>query len=470
MIVAFLQNQIVAHDARTGRRLWSHRLSSGYDEHSCWPLYREPHLWISGPFNKGGTMLEMTDDSGEPVHVVRAGDRLSNDFFSSVLSGDVIYGFDVLEPQSSAHRSTRGVFRCLEWSTGRELWSAGATQPTRYTELPTTTAGEWPGHSSVMAVDGKLIVCNDLGELLLLRDSSERCEILARAPVLSGELCWTSPALSNGRLFVRNCTRAACVFLGTPERLSAAERTRALTVDDVPRGPTENRLAKALGLEARRELLIPTNHTLGLWFGQCLAVLTLAGVFVFGGELLFGRHALINFVYGGSTTRISPVGLVAAVLAPALSSLVVPPPWFTWPLAACLSCDLLIAGPLARWSATRWSAARSGVGMSSGVNFGMSSTAHWFARLRLAGVLAIAAAWVGFSLQFGFIFEAAFAAGVVGSVPVALFYALWIRPKRNGRSGRPAAWDCVVEFTRLIAVFVAFYACGAALLLWRASH
>ncbi|HND54251.1 MAG TPA: hypothetical protein PLV92_17695, partial [Pirellulaceae bacterium] len=65
--------------------------------------------------------------------------------------------------------------------------------------------------------------------------------------------------------------------------------------------------------------------------------------------------------------------------------------------------------------------------MSSGVNVGMIRTARWIARLRLAGVLAIAAAWVGFCLQFGLVFEAAFAAGVVGSVPVALFYALWIR-------------------------------------------
>jgi hypothetical protein len=62
---------VVCHELQTGRRKWSFPLSSGYDEHSCWPLWQEPYLWISGPFRKGGTLLELTDDINEPVRAVR---------------------------------------------------------------------------------------------------------------------------------------------------------------------------------------------------------------------------------------------------------------------------------------------------------------------------------------------------------------------------------------------------------------
>ncbi len=74
-------------------------------------------------------------------------------------------------------------------------------------------AESWIGHATVIAADGKLILFNDLGELILAKATKERFEQLGRVSVLGGEICWTQPALSDGRLFVRNQSRAACVFL-----------------------------------------------------------------------------------------------------------------------------------------------------------------------------------------------------------------------------------------------------------------
>ena len=47
LVVGYLENVLVCHDRQTGELLWRHELSQGYDEHSSWLLYREPHLWIS---------------------------------------------------------------------------------------------------------------------------------------------------------------------------------------------------------------------------------------------------------------------------------------------------------------------------------------------------------------------------------------------------------------------------------------
>src|SRR5207302_11207077 len=57
VVIAFLQNSLAAHDLATGRRLWREELSGGYDAHSAWPLYAEPHLLIAAPFRKGARLF-----------------------------------------------------------------------------------------------------------------------------------------------------------------------------------------------------------------------------------------------------------------------------------------------------------------------------------------------------------------------------------------------------------------------------
>ena len=53
VIVAYLQNAVVLHDAATGERLCRQHLSDDYDEHSAWPLFSEPYLFLAAPFKHG---------------------------------------------------------------------------------------------------------------------------------------------------------------------------------------------------------------------------------------------------------------------------------------------------------------------------------------------------------------------------------------------------------------------------------
>jgi outer membrane protein assembly factor BamB len=68
LVIGYGENAIVGHDLQTGKVLWEHKLSEGYDEHSSWPLYDEPYLWISSPFKAGAELLELTDDETKPIH------------------------------------------------------------------------------------------------------------------------------------------------------------------------------------------------------------------------------------------------------------------------------------------------------------------------------------------------------------------------------------------------------------------
>jgi outer membrane protein assembly factor BamB len=84
LVLGYLQNALVCHDLESGRRIWRRELSAGYDEHSAWPIYREPHLWISGPFQAGSELLELTDDPDQ-LKTVWKSKLLSNGVASSVL-------------------------------------------------------------------------------------------------------------------------------------------------------------------------------------------------------------------------------------------------------------------------------------------------------------------------------------------------------------------------------------------------
>jgi outer membrane protein assembly factor BamB len=249
LVVALLRNSLVAHDLATGQRLWRQALSSHYDEHSVWPLYAEPHLLIASPFRVGAQLFRLDEAAtGLSAQTLWASRELSNDVCSSVLVGGQVYGFDLHQMQASAHRPSRGRFKCLDLATGAVRWNTDQV-----------------GQATVLAADGKLILLNDSGTLILARASATAYEELARARVLDGGLCWTPPALWHGRLFVRNHTHAACVFLGSPETLDP-NRPPALTLGQGSSFDWDRLLTR----EPEYPHDEPSVSDVALWFGWCL--------------------------------------------------------------------------------------------------------------------------------------------------------------------------------------------------------
>jgi outer membrane protein assembly factor BamB len=197
LVVGYLRNCLVAHDAATGERVWREEFSADYDEHAAWPLYAEPYLFIAAPFKVGCRAYRVTADG--PPRTAWGSRALSNDVCSSVLVGGHVYGFDLQQLQASAHRTSRGRFKCLDLTSGAVRWETDRV-----------------GHATALAADGKLVLWTDTGTLILARANPEGYGELARAQVLDGGIGWTPPALWNGRLYLRNGTRAACVFVGPP--------------------------------------------------------------------------------------------------------------------------------------------------------------------------------------------------------------------------------------------------------------
>ncbi|MFW5693408.1 MAG: hypothetical protein ACOCWL_04245, partial [Thermoguttaceae bacterium] len=203
--------------------------------------------------------LEPGDPPAVRARSVWFNPKFSNDTASSVLYEGHVYGFDMRDIQAKAHRPSRGEFRCLDVATGEVRWSS-----------------DEPGHASVIAGDGKLVLFNDRGEVILARANPERYVELARAKVFANEICWTAPTLSDGRLYLRSPTKALCLYLGRPEQLESQRRAAARTVAEIV-APEGIDWARLVGGEREYAFDPPDLGELATWYlYSLLGVLGLA--------------------------------------------------------------------------------------------------------------------------------------------------------------------------------------------------
>ncbi len=81
-------------------------------------------------------------------------------------------------------------------------------------EIKWEQPGFGPGNL-ILTAGGNLLALNDTGELVGIAARPDAYKEIGRFKAVSGK-CWSTPVLSNGRVFVRSTTETACIQLGTP--------------------------------------------------------------------------------------------------------------------------------------------------------------------------------------------------------------------------------------------------------------
>ena len=332
-LAVFLQNTLAGFDLDTGRQLWEQTYPRGFEEHAASLVYSEPYLWATQAYRAGAVLFEL--EAGSPagknggvpgckIKRVRHDAAMSNDIAASVLVDGFIYGFDLHEMQVAPGRPSRGIFRCIDFKTGQVRWSS-----------------DKPGQASIVAADGKLLMLNDSGQALLIRADPDRYEELGRVDVFPGETCWTAPALSGGRLYLRSPTRAACLFVGKPDRMTRHQRTLAKNAPYSPKAARTD-IRWIVGAEREYPFEMPDLRELARWYLFSLIAWATAGLLagVTYMALQFGRSSLSRFVspmvfYGG----LLAFGIVGTPLANRYWGSFV----FTWPLSLVAVHQLALA-------------------------------------------------------------------------------------------------------------------------------
>lgn len=164
-------------ELETGKGLWFYPWKTSFDVNAADPLIAGNRIFISSNYRSGCAMLEINDNK---PHVLWKNGKFNSHFSSFIFINGYIYGND------GAAFSDRGVFRCLEADSGKEMWAANL------------------GFGSLICVDDKLIILNSTGDLIIAEATPEAYMERARAEDMLPRKCWTPPAFANGRLYLRN--------------------------------------------------------------------------------------------------------------------------------------------------------------------------------------------------------------------------------------------------------------------------
>lgn len=173
-----------------GHLFWHHRWeqlcpSTGIPTNTMTPVFIPPDkVFISNGYGTttGAVVVKVvkTDTKFVPETVWET-DQMKNLINSSVLVGDHIYGFD------------GSILKSFDASSGQEKWKTRGFE-----------------RGSLIAADGFLIVLGERGKLALVEATSEAYREISELQIL-GNKCWTSPSLSDGKLYVRDEQKMVCL-------------------------------------------------------------------------------------------------------------------------------------------------------------------------------------------------------------------------------------------------------------------
>jgi len=170
-----------------GSLLWSQPWETDNGINVSQPIIVDANrFFISSGYGKGAALMEVTG-SGNSLQprTVWSNATMKNKFNSSVLHDGYVYGLD------------EGILSCVDVNTGTRKWKGG-----RY------------GYGQVVLASGHLIIMSDTGELALVKADPNAYTEVARFAALTGKT-WNYPALSGGKLFVRNDKEMAAYKIGT---------------------------------------------------------------------------------------------------------------------------------------------------------------------------------------------------------------------------------------------------------------
>ena len=186
-VLIFAAKHLVAVEPKTGRELWRFPWETAWDTNNPDPVISEDRVFVS-TFSRGCALLSVKEDQPKVIYDSQV---LHNHLSAGILLGEYLYAFN-----GEAKQETD--LRCIHLATGELKWTR-----------------KDPAFGSLICAESKLIILSDKGELLMAEASPEEFKPPARAQVLGG-LCWTPPALANGRLYVRNARgEVVCLHLST---------------------------------------------------------------------------------------------------------------------------------------------------------------------------------------------------------------------------------------------------------------
>jgi outer membrane protein assembly factor BamB len=187
-LLAFTRAGAVGADPASGQVYFSFpwRARSNASVNAATPLVIDDLIFLSASYGTGAVLLRV---NGTELEKVWSGeDSLTNHYSTGVYYDGHVYGYHGRQEYGQS-------FRAIELRTGKVLWSE-----------------ERFGAGTVTRVGGRLLLMRENGELVMIRATPERFEVISRAQILPGTVR-AYPALADGLFYVRNENTLVCISL-----------------------------------------------------------------------------------------------------------------------------------------------------------------------------------------------------------------------------------------------------------------
>jgi outer membrane protein assembly factor BamB len=207
-IIFLARRRLVAVSAADGQELW--RYDIGYSTATgASPVVCGNLVYHSAGYNVGAGVCQIDWDGSNfsASQVWKKSDELENQWSTPLYYNGYLYGLYGHGAYGTA------ALKCVELLTGNEAWSEPGF-----------------GMGGLMRVGENLVVLADDGDIAIVEATPTAYSEIARVDLLDGK-CWSSPILSDNRIYARSTTEAICFELfsdlsPTEEDLSAIEDWR----------------------------------------------------------------------------------------------------------------------------------------------------------------------------------------------------------------------------------------------------
>lgn len=181
--VQFLANGLVGVDASNGKFLWRYeRTAKGSPANIPTPIASENYVYSGASRSGGGLVKLLGGPDGITAEQIYFDVKLPTAIGGSVLINDALYG------------AASKVLMCVDFVSGEKKWEDKSVAP-----------------GSITYADGNLYLQSEAGEMALIEASPEAYHergrfALPNPPDRGRSKSWCYPAISNGRLYLRDWT------------------------------------------------------------------------------------------------------------------------------------------------------------------------------------------------------------------------------------------------------------------------
>lgn len=189
-VIFFVQKGLLSVAAEDGRALWRFPFKFSVST-AITPVVSGDVVYCSAGYNVGGGACKITRNGDQftatGLWKIPGDKQVPSHWSTPVCKDGYLYGM------FSCKKYGVGPMKCVELATGKIQW-----------EQPGFGAG------NVILVNGKVLALSDAGQLVVVDTTPTAYKELARAKVLTGK-CWSTPAVSNGRIYVRSTKEGICL-------------------------------------------------------------------------------------------------------------------------------------------------------------------------------------------------------------------------------------------------------------------